>query len=1058
MSRIVSSASTTRAHSRQRSSQPSFVQTSLAVAMFSALTAISLSANALTLDHDNKTVTVDEAHTIQAVQEQNVTQARLFSNTVLVENAATQAEASGYHLIVNAPLTCPEGTSFCSIGAARLDYTGLAQTNTSNSTLTLSSTSELRSATGVGKIALYAGSIEFIGQTDATTLASSLISENNRMNLDGLTSLNVGDIVAGRIAVRDTGTAGAQSGTLEAHLTNNKLSLKGVTLKLSGDDIVGADASIIAKNAVNVSITSENNSVLLDHFNDDTSGFSVQPSLSGIDGTSLTASTGTGEISFTALNNSVVIKSGQVGPLSRGISGAYLSNNPRLMEVTSENNSVTVEGGTFTRAFNVYGTYVPQGINRTVVTGNQVTIKGGDFVNTPSISFNGSYVGKSAATNSTPIESSNNQVVVSGGQGASVTFFGTRVYGEKAPHILTNNIAKLEGGTWNKVGEVTGAYSHNAGADVTVSQNKAEITGGTVTDSVKLLRGVSLYLAGNAATVVAQKNEVLLTGAVPVKEIEGAFATGFNISQVNVSLINNKVTLSGTPDLENAEVYGGRVNGFRLPASMDVFTGNTLVVDNYTGTGKLNTLANFEKYEFVLPATHEVNESVALTTATLALDSPTDSEKHARIESVSFLGEPRVLKAGDHVNLINADTITGTLANKDQRLVVDQGVTVSTLTLVRQEENQIYLEVQKAPTNGGLGGSRPTTPTTQPATEDTSTPAETPDTGVTSETPNTEVASNEPVSQVKPVAKTFSEGYLAGALASVSAGDLVAGQAMTEAKLVKERFARWKGFGVASGIRGKYNTGSHIDTKDTSLVAGLLRGVQFDTANLTLGVFFEAGRSRYDTHNDVSEGGHGRGTVDYTGGGALVRLDAHNGLYAEASVRAGNARNEFDSSLVDALGRTSSYKVHSNYFGFHVGAGYEWQLNDKLGGEVYAKYLFTRLDGDDVTTTTGDLLSFDSVTSQRLRVGGRVAYQMSERLTPYVGLGVEREFSAKSKATAFELPISAPSLTGTSGMAEVGLKLLEPKGQYGWSADVNLRGYFGTRQEIGGNVRIGYKF
>ena len=433
---------------------------------------------------------------------------------------------------------------------------------------------------------------------------------------------------------------------------------------------------------------------------------------------------------------------------------------------------------------------------------------------------------------------------------------------------------------------------------------------------------------------------------------------------------------------------------------------------------------------------------------------------------MSFLGEPRVLKAGDHVNLIYADTIKGELANNGQRLIVDQGVTVSTRTLVRQETNQIYLEVENTPTNGGLGGTRPSTPTTQPETENTSTTAETPDTGVTSDTPettenttpNTEVASNEPVSQVKPVAKTFSEGYLAGALAGVRAGDLVAGQAMTEAKLVKERFARWKGFGVASGIRGKYRTGSHIDTKDTSLVAGLLRGVQFDTANLTLGVFFEAGRSRYDTHNDVSEGGHGRGTVDYTGGGALVRLDAHNGLYAEASIRAGNARNEFDSSLVDALGRTSSYKVHSNYFGFHVGAGYEWQLNDKLGGEVYAKYLFTRLDGDDVTTTTGDLLSFDSVTSQRLRVGGRVAYQMSERLTPYVGLGVEREFSAKSKATAFELPISAPSLTGTSGMAEVGLKLLEPKGQYGWSADVNLRGYFGTRQEIGGNVRVGYKF
>ncbi len=693
----------------------------------------------------------------------------------------------------------------------------------------------------------------------------------------------------------------------------------------------------------------------------------------------------------------------------------------------------------------------------------------------------GSYTPSYTTASTGTIEATGNKVIVQGGTGNSINLYGGRLDSKAISHTLTGNTATLSGGTWTFISQVVGAYSKGAINGVTASNNKVEITGGTVTSPIFTVYGA--YITGletptnDTQDVVAKNNELVLKSNVRVSTAAAAYATGADLSKTKLMLTDNKVTIGAEADLTQTSLYGALAPTTKLTSALraDIFTGNTLVVDNYTGTGKLNKIANFEKFEFVLPESHVVNDSVALQTVNLSLLSPTNPEQRARIESVSFLGAPRVLKAGDHVNLINADTITGRLANENQRLIVDQGVTVSTRTLVRQETNQIYLEVEKASTNGGLGGTRPTTPTTQPSTEDTSNTDETPDTSVTSDTPasdntvattettenttpNTEVASNEPVSQVKSVAKTFSEGYLAGALASVRAGDLVAGQAMTEAKLVKERFARWKGFGVASGIRGKYRTGSHIDTKDTSLVAGLLRGVQFDTANLTLGVFFEAGRSRYDTHNDVSEGGHGRGTVDYTGGGALVRLDAHNGLYAEASVRAGNARNEFDSSLVDALGRTSSYKVQSNYFGFHVGAGYEWQLNDKLGGEVYAKYLFTRLDGDDVTTTTGDLLAFDSVTSQRLRVGGRVAYQMSERLTPYVGLGVEREFSAKSKATAFELPISAPSLTGTSGMAEVGLKLLEPKGQYGWSADVNLRGYFGTRQEIGGNVRIGYKF
>lgn len=141
--------------------------------------------------------------------------------------------------------------------------------------------------------------------------------------------------------------------------------------------------------------------------------------------------------------------------------------------------------------------------------------------------------------------------------------------------------------------------------------------------------------------------------------------------------------------------------------------------------------------------------------------------------------------------------------------------------------------------------------------------------------------------------------------------------------------------------------------------------------------------------------------------------------------------------MIDGLGRVSSYKTSSSYFSFHVGAGHEWKINQKLDGEVYAKYLYSQLKGADVTTTTGDKLSFDEVNSQRFRVGGRLAYKATDRLTPYVGLVVEHEMSAKAKATTFGLGIPAPSLKGTSGMAEVGVKLLPSQSEYGWNADVN---------------------
>ncbi len=1093
MSRIVSSAST-HPYSRHRVSRPSFLRTSLSLAILSTFSCVSLSAYALELNADTKTVTVTEPHTIVIVNGPDrsistnrlVKHARLFSNVELAgpdgadtsdSPAASAAEASGYTLDIQNVITCPRYAteSQCPVGAARLEHNGLIAATTNNNTLRLSGSGGFNDPAGFKGAQAYASYIYITDKTNTSDIAGTVTAQGNRVIVENTNSSDMLALSAARIFAK---SSGAQTGKIDAKLLDNSVEITDGSWHIRNGSISGGQAFVYGANAVAVSVLSENNSVTINNINQTADLWQVKstksPFVSGIYGTEVVGWSGTtGTASLVTRANQVTINGGRFDTLMDGIVGAVIGHGNNTTEITSENNVVTINGGTFTDVRNIYGTNATTGTLNTTLTGNQVIIT--DEKAVPKFIGRGdtSETGEVLLAPTTPniigafgwgpygvkrgtVNASQNAVVLKAGESASSSVFGAFLQVLSPEHTLNGNTVTIEGGTWDNLPVAMGARSDYAQNKVTANENKVTITGGTINHPITKVIGAYITDLQTPTTetqdVVAQKNEILINANVPVKLVVGAYTDGADLRKTNITLTKNKVTLSQAPQLENASLYGALVPTSTIASarSADVFTGNTLVVDNYTGTGKLNTIANFENYEFMLPATHVVNESIALKTATLSLDNPTNPEQHAWIQSVGLYGEPRVLKAGDKIYLIEADTINGTLANEGLTLMVDQGVTVSTRTLVHQEKNQIYLEVDKPRTNGGLGGGvDPTTPT-DPGTTTTepTTPAES--TGTSDNAGE--------VSEVKPVAKTFSEGYLAGALAGVRAGDLVAGQAMIESKLVKERFARWKGFGIASGIRGKYRTGSHIDTKDTSLIAGLLRGVQFDAANLTLGVFFEAGRSRYDTHNDVTEGGHGRGTVHYTGGGALVRLDGHNGLYAEASVRAGEARNQFDSGLVDGLGRTSSYNVHANYFGFHVGAGYEWQLNDKLGGEVYTKYLFTRLDGNDVTTTTGDLLSFDSVTSQRLRVGGRVAYQMTERLSPYVGLGVEREFSAKSKATTFGLPISAPSLTGTSGMAEVGLKLLEPKGQYGWSADVNLRGYFGTRQEIGGNVRVGYKF
>lgn len=66
MSRIVSSAST-HPYSPQRGSRPSFLRTSLSLAILSTFSCVSLSAYALELNAVTKTVTVTELHKIVIV-------------------------------------------------------------------------------------------------------------------------------------------------------------------------------------------------------------------------------------------------------------------------------------------------------------------------------------------------------------------------------------------------------------------------------------------------------------------------------------------------------------------------------------------------------------------------------------------------------------------------------------------------------------------------------------------------------------------------------------------------------------------------------------------------------------------------------------------------------------------------------------------------------------------------------------------------------------------------------------------------------------------------------
>ena len=317
-------------------------------------------------------------------------------------------------------------------------------------------------------------------------------------------------------------------------------------------------------------------------------------------------------------------------------------------------------------------------------------------------------------------------------------------------------------------------------------------------------------------------------------------------------------------------------------------------------------------------------------------------------------------------------------------------------------------------------------------------------------------------------AKALSEGFLGGMGLVTQGADVAAGQGMTSAVSAAKNGAAsgygLAGFGALSGGSVRYNSGSHVDMHSLSLLAGLALGTDIAPGRLTLGAFFEYGNGSYNTYNSFSNAASvdGNGNTHYLGGGILGRMDFINTgpghFYAEASGRAGNVYNKYESSdLRDANGREASYDSTSAYYGLHLGTGYIWNITDEASLDLYGKYFWTRQTGDSITLSTGDPIDFEDVYSSRLRFGSRFAYAVNEYVSPYVGAAWEHEFDGKARASTKGYDMKAPSLRGDTGIGELGLTFT-PSQTLPLSFDLGIQGYVGKREGVTGSLQAKYEF
>ena len=266
-----------------------------------------------------------------------------------------------------------------------------------------------------------------------------------------------------------------------------------------------------------------------------------------------------------------------------------------------------------------------------------------------------------------------------------------------------------------------------------------------------------------------------------------------------------------------------------------------------------------------------------------------------------------------------------------------------------------------------------------------------------------------------------------------------------------------KTFAAVHGNRSKYDVADDIKINGWSTIVGVGNADKFDNGSeLSWGVFYENGSGNYRTYNSFNnEFFRGDGSMVYNGGGIAARYENKNGVYTEGSLRAGMLKNELDNAMRDVNG-SYGYETESAYYGAHIGVGKIISLSDSSDLDIYGKFFHTYTEGDSVTIA-GDKFDFDSITSDRLRVGARITSNKENKFSTYYGLAYEYEFNGDADMTAQGLRADTQSLQGSSVMAEVGFNY-QPTPDSPWSFDLNMRGYTGERQGGSFNVQATYTF
>ena len=680
----------------------------------------------------------------------------------------------------------------------------------------------------------------------------------------------------------------------------------------------------------------------------------------------------------------------------------------------------------------IVGKYFEGVEDNTKYTGNKVIIDGVDFTENFGIGqgfIAGVFLYEDGDIPNN-VEVTDNHVIINGKNGNinisdMALIAGAIEDTARIKSYLHDNTVYIEGIKSCSMDKITGAMGYYVqnnktiikDSDITISFNS--ISGGNaaygeegdfannntveiINSTINLGYGYGI-IGGYAVEGDAKNNKVIISGDNTVINcnIYGGIG-GLKVASGTGEVSGNSITLKDNANLSQSELFGGY-----NAAGTDI-SGNKLIIDGWTGQN-VKGAYNFSDIDFT---------NIKWASDGTVLNITENAEDGALADT--------------NINLNSLNFASGTQLN-----------TGDSMTFIKKDSYGENLGI-------GTGNGKVTVGDKFTAGVSTvgSGTVEVADDGNSVKYTLTEVKQN---NQVNLVAENR-----AVAAAFVNQGtDLISDSLDT---ISRDSNYGVKTFAAVHGNRSKYYVNSDIKINGWSVIAGVGNAGKFDNGSeFSWGVFYENGSGNYRTFNEFNnEFFRGDGSLVYNGGGIAARYENKNGVYTEGSLRAGMLKSDMDNALRDGAGNFYGYESESAYYGAHLGIGKIISLSESSDLDVYGKFFHTYTEGDSFKVAN-DEFEFDSINSDRLRIGARITSNKENKFSTYYGLAYEYEFNGDADMTAQGLKAPTQSLQGSSVMAEIGFNY-QPTPDSPWSFDLNMRGYTGERQGGSFNVQATYTF